>query len=274
MAIIYYVDFPCPIKDAVKPGRLLRLLYARERANEAVNRARKEKPDISPEEVMVALSLKDKERTAQLVQTSAAEVQRQFGELDALAHHCRDCRARVETGSFGCRGRIDLPISLKAEAFLMGLIHGSGGDPTPGLLANYMENNGIAGNRPAEMRKLPGVWFESDKPLVKRLPDERRISANQLFELLFLISPIRPNHARFLLGMLDVLAPNLPLDRPLESLPNLFVVERADAGLVTARVGLKLQAGADDDASLRGLQNYFGALLLGSELGCEVTIKV
>ncbi len=273
MSIVYYLDFPCPVKEQVKPGRMLRLLYARERANEATNKARKTNPDVKPEDVRVDLTLKE-DGAQQFKVASAAEIQKQYAELESLAHHCKDCRARVEPQSFGCRGRIDFPLSLKAEALLIGRVHASHGDPTGAMLCNYFESNGITGNRTAEMRKLPGVFFEADKPLVRRLDDGRRISSNQVFELFFLTGQVSSRHARFLLGMFDLYDPNLPLDRDLHSLPNLFVIEREDSGMPVSRVGLKLKDGKDDDRSTRQLQNFLGALLFACEYGCDLWVKL
>jgi hypothetical protein len=273
MSLVYYVDFPCPVKEQVKPGRMLRLLYARERANEAVNKARKSEPEIKPEAVKVDLTIKG-EGGQQLKVTTAAEIQKQYAELEALAGECRDCRARVEPQSFGCRGRIEFPVSLKAEALLMGRVRSSHGDPTAGMLCNYFESNGITGNRVAEMRKMPGVWFEGDKPLVRRLDDGRRISSNQVFELFFLTEQISSKHARFLLGMFDLYEPGLPLDRGLNALPNLFVIEREEAGMPVSRVGLKLKAAKDDDRSTRQMQNFFGALLFACEYNCDLWVKM
>ncbi|MCA8918521.1 MAG: hypothetical protein KDB32_05545 [Planctomycetes bacterium] len=274
MSIIYYLDFPCPVKEQVKPGRMLRLLYARERANEAVNRARKTDPEITPENVKVELTIKGEDRTNQLKVSSAAEIQRQYAELDAHAHHCKDCRARIEPQSFGCRGRIEFPISMKTEALLMGRVRASHGDPTAGMLCNYFESNGITGNQTAEMRKLPGVFFEGEKPLVRRLEDGRRISSNQVFELFFLTDQISSKHARFLLGMFDLYERELPLDRPLHSLPNLFVIEREELGTPVSRVGLRLSSGKDDDRSMRQLQNFLGALLFATEYEHDLWVKM
>lgn len=274
MSIVYYLDFPCEVKEQVRPGRMLRLLYARERANEALNKARGKNADVDPGDVKVDLTVKDKKRAGTLMTASVAEIQKQYAELDTLAHHCKDCRARIEPQSFGCRGRIEFPISRKAEAVLMGRIRDSGGDPTGGMLANYFENNGITGNRPAEMRKLPGVWFEHDKPLVRRLGDGRRISSNQVFELFFLTESISHRHARFLLGMFDLLKQDLPLELPLHSLPNLFVIEREDEGMPVKRIGLDLQESPDDDLCTRQLQNYFGGLLFASEFECDIWVKL
>ncbi len=273
MSIIYYLDFPCAVKEQIRPGRMLRLLYGRERANEEMNRARKAKPDAAAEDVRVELSLKDADGTVNLVATTAADIERQYAELDRHSHHCIDCRARIEAQSFGCRGRIDFPFTLKAETLLMQRVRASGGDPTASMLANYFENNGISGNRAGDMRNLHGVFFESTMPLVRRLTDGRKVSSNQVFELFFQTGQVGPKHARFLLGMFDLLAPNLPIDRPLQSLPNLFVVEREDSGMVVQRIGLSIVAG-EEERCTRQLENYFGGLLLASELGHDLWVKI
>jgi len=272
MAIVYYLDFPCAVKEQVPPGRMLRLLYARERSNESLNRARRDHPDAKPHEVQVMLSIRQDGRKS-LTSATVESIERQFSELERLADHCKGCRGSVNGRAFGCRGRIDYPISLRAETLLMSRIHATGGDPTAGMLANYFENNGITGNRVREMRKLPGVFFESSKALTRRLPDGRKLSANQVFELF--LEPdraISSRHARFLLGMFDLLDADLPLEHSLESLPHLFVVEHADAGMTVSRVGLRLFESQQDRAT-RQLENFLGALLMASELGHDLWIK-
>lgn len=273
MPIVYYLDFPCPVKERVPPARLLRLLYAREHAAAALDRAQRDNAAARPEDVRVDLSLKSGDGTRQLVATTVADVEAQLVELNALAGHCNDCRANIEGHAFGCRGRVDFPFSLRAESLLMGRIHASHGDPTAGMLANYFESNGITGNRAAGMRNVPGVFFESDKPLVRRLPDGRRISSNQVFELFFQHGRISPNHARFLLGMFELRQADLPVQPLLSALPNLFVVERQEAGMLVQRVGLTLTK-PETDRCARQLQNFCGGLLLASELGHELLVKL
>jgi hypothetical protein len=261
------------VKETVPGGRMLRLLYARDRANEAMNRARKEKPDVGTEDVFVNLTLKDKARTGQLVRSTVAEIQKQLLGLEALAKNCDGCRASVDGRPYGCRGKIAFPISFKAEAFLMSLIHGKAGEPTPQLLTNYFDSNGITGNPVAEMRQKPGIFFESQKALVRRYDDGTRIGVNKVLELLFMTGQISAKHARFLLGLLDLYEKDLPVDRDLNSLPNLFVVEKEEDGMVVSRVGLRLKEDGEDDGSIREMQNFFGALLIASELGCDVWVK-
>ena len=156
----------------------------------------------------------------------------------------------------------------------MARVRDSHGDPTASMLCNYFESNGITGNRTAEMRKLPDVWFEGDKPLVRRLDDGRRISSNQVFELFFLTGQVSSKHARFLLGMFDLYLGNLPLEKALHSLPNLFVIEREESGMPVSRVGLSLKENPDDDRSTRQIQNFLGGLLFASEYNCDLWVKV
>jgi hypothetical protein len=272
MPIVYYLDYPCAVKQVVRPGRMLRLLYARDVARDALLRAREQNPQIDAADVRMELSLKDEGGKGRLVSATAAEVAEQYYELEVLKQHCSGCRANILSADFGCRARINFPFSLKAEKLLMRRVRHSSGDPTATMLANYFENNGITGNRAASMRNLPGVFFESDKPLVRRLDDGRRVSSNQVFELFFQHGVISPKHARFLLGMLDLVDFALPVGPPLQELPNLFVVEKEDAGVVVGRVGLRFSE-LDSEPGTRQLQQFLGGLLLASELGHEIWVK-
>ncbi|MHC4840478.1 MAG: hypothetical protein ACYTDT_05875 [Planctomycetota bacterium] len=273
MALVYYIDYPCEVKEQVPAGRLLRLQYARERANEEVNKARRESGITDSDPVEVQLTIKNEDGQKVTKQTTAGEIRKQYAELERYSHHCTDCQVKVDSKSFGCRGTIDYPFSLKAEAFIMGLIHEKGGDPTSAMLMNYVENNGITGNRSNEMRKLPKLFFESDMPLARRLKDGRKLTSDHMFELLFQHEQIGATQARFLLGMLDIYTDTLPFDRSLDQLPELFVLEKEESGLVTSRTGLKLYADADDDRSTRQVHNFFYALFLAHEFKADVWVK-
>ena len=57
-------------------------------------------------------------------------------------------------------------------------------------------------------------------------------------------------------------------------MPNLFVVEKEEDGMVVSRVGLRLKEEDENDDSIRHLQNFFGALLLAIEVDCDVWVKL
>lgn len=266
MGFVYYLDYPCEVKEQVRPGRMLRLLYARDRANEALNNARAKDPDVTEDDVRVTLSVPDNER--RFLNPSVREIREQYLELDELSALCSDCPARVLKRSFGCRGEIPLPITPLAEAWLMAQIHKEQGD----ALLDFLEAEGITGNRVSEHR-TNGVFFESRKALTRRFPNERKLNVNQLIEFLFLRKRFTVPQARLALTLLGLIESNLSMDKPLNSLPHLFVVEREDAGIVVARTGVRVFENDAKDNCTRELQNFFGGLLLASELTSELWVK-
>jgi hypothetical protein len=274
MAITYLIDLDCPVKQAVRPVKMLRLLYQRERANEAFNRARKKDPSVRPEAVKVRVPVAVKSGPPQIAETTAAEILGRFAELDALSQHCRECPARALPTAFGCRGEIEFPISLRAEAWLMGLVHGESGDPVPRMLLNYLASNGIVGNRVAEMRRTPEVFFESKKALTRRYDSGEKLSINQIFELLFMTEKISAGHARFLLGMFELYEGNLPNDGRVEDFSNLRVFEKREAGAVVSRAGVKALPAPTDDRSMREIKQFFQAVFLAHELGVGMQISL
>ena len=274
MAITYLIDLDCPVKQAVRPAKMLRLLYQRERANEAVNKARKKDASVRPEQVKLRVPLAVKSGKPQLADTTAGEVLTRFAELEALSHHCRECPARALPLAFGCRGEIEFPLSLRAEAWLMGLVHGAAGDPVPRMLLNYVASNGIVGNRVAEMRRTPGIFFESKKALTRRYETGEKLSINQLFELLFMTERISSGHARFLLGLFELYEGNLPLDGRVQDFSGLRVFEKRDAGALVSRSGVKALTEPSDDRAMRGIKEFFQAMFLAHELGAGLSVSL
>lgn len=274
MAITYLIDLSCPVKAHVRTSKMLRLLYQRDRAHEALNKARKRNPQVAAAEVKVLVSLKDSTGKPSLAATNAADVISRFSELDVQSHHCRQCQARVIPQAFGCRGEIEFPISLRAEAWLMGLVHGQASDPTPKMLLSYLASNGIVGHRPKEMRHVPGIFFESNKSLTRRYASGEKLSIDQVLELLFLTEKISPRHARFLLGMFDLYEGNLPLDGDLNSFSGVRVFEKTADGRAVSRAGVRTESDALDDRSLREIKQFFYAMLMACELDAELKVSL
>lgn len=274
MAITYLIDLECPVKQTVRPAKMLRLLYQRERANEALNKARKKDPAVKPEQVKVKVPVAVKQGPPQLAETDAGEILARFAELDGQAHHCRECQARVIPTAFACRGEIEFPLSLRAEAWLMGLVRGQAGDPVPRMLLNYLASNGIMGNRVAEMRRMPGIFFESKKALTRRYDSGEKLSINQLFELLFMTEKISSGHARFLLGLFELYEGNLPLDGRAQDFSSLRLFEKREAGALVSRSGVKALAEPSDDRAMREIKEFFQAMFLAHELGASLSVSL
>jgi hypothetical protein len=270
MAITYLVELPCAVKERFAPRRFLHRLYEHDRANEALNKARLANPAISPEDVSFQVAGRQDGKPV-LRETTVARSFARWAELESLSGSCAGCPARISGRAFSCRGEVQLPLSLRGEAFLMSIVRGSEAEPGPQLLLNYFASNGVTGNRPEEMRRLPGVFFESPQPLVRRYQSGARISSNQMFELLFLSGRITQRQSRFLLGLLDLYTPHLTSAAP-EELAGLRLFERYDNGLLLARSGLRFPAVVDADRCVRDLREFFAGLLYATELG--VSLKV
>lgn len=273
MAITYLVDLACRVKPHVRASKMLRLLYQRDRANEALNKARRKDPGVLADSVKVHLTIKDSRGKASPAVTTAAEILGRFEELESHAGLCEHCLARVEPHAFGCRGEIRLPISLRGEAWLMSLIRGAADDPTPKLLLNYLASNGVVGHRVAEMRRVPEVFFESPKALTRRYENGAKLSVNQVFELLFMTQTISARHARFLLGLFDLYAAGLPLERPASEFPDLRLFEHREGERLTARNGLRAVVRRDDDTTIKEYKAFFYAMFLACELGCDLKVS-
>lgn len=272
MSIAYLIDLACNVKQQAPAGRMMRLLYEREQALAALNRAREKSAEVDPSRVTVRLTLKDKQGKVHAVKTTVASIGKEFAALESLGEHCRECPARVHKQAFGCRGVIEYPVSLKAEALLMGTIHGVLDDPGPKVLLSYLESNGILGHRVEEMRRTGDVFFQSRKALVRRYDNDHRLSANQLFELLFMAGTISARHARFLLGLMDLYESNLPLQPPMDTFKDRFVYEHLRDGKPSFRNALRIQSSSDDDISERQMKDFLKALFLACELECPLRV--
>ncbi|MCC6573810.1 MAG: hypothetical protein IT462_08465 [Planctomycetes bacterium] len=272
MSITYLIDLPCPVKKHVPASRIMRLVYEREQALLALNRARKKNVDVDAADVHVRLTLKDKQGKAHAVKTTVAAVSIDYAELEPHGEHCKACPARVHKQAFGCRGVLDFPVTLKGEALLMGMIHGVMDDPGPKVLLNYLDSNGILGHQVEEMRRTGDIFFQSKKPLVRRYENDVKLSANQLFELLFLSGTITWQHGRFLLGLMDLYEANLPLIAPLDSFKDKFVYEHMRDGKPSYRNAIKIVSSPEDDNCERQIKDFLRALFLACEMECSLRV--
>lgn len=272
MSIAYLIDLPCAVKKFVPASRIMRLLYQREQALAALNRARGKSAEVDPNNVAVRLTLKDKKGRTHAVKTTVASISKDFAMLEPHGELCRECPARIARQPFGCRGVIDYPISLKGEALLMGMVHGVMDDPGPKLLMNYFDSNGILGHRVEEMRRTADIFFQSRKALVRRYGGEARLNVNQLIELFFLSGNIDPKKGRLLLGLMELYESNLPLVAPLEVFKHRFVYEHARDGKPSYRNALRIHSSRDDDISERQIKDFFRALFLACELDCNLRV--
>lgn len=192
MSIEYIIGDACPVKEALSLGGLLGMIRQRSTAVAAAKTL--EKQGKSREEILETTIKLNRVLPGGKVETTEQTVAALFEEtmqLDELEQHCRECALAFGRG-FGCYHCIQLPISAKAEAWLMGLAKASlaKNDQLSKAAVNHIIKFKVSGEKFKIMRSdESGAYLEAKQAqeLVydKKLFVKRKISTDQLLEILF-----------------------------------------------------------------------------------------
>lgn len=203
MAIDYIIDLDCEPKRALTTDDILERIKGAERA-EAIIKLFRDGGDARPPAEM---SFEFTRSTPQGEETREFSVQDLLDRAEALKafeHHCTHCPANNRRRPFGCIGFIEYPITKHAENWLLDRL------PTPDdALILLLLNQGVQdfkydGATVKPLRQMPGVYFEDQMPEARRLGDSW-LDADQLFEMIFAVGNINPNHAALLLLFLHAI---------------------------------------------------------------------
>jgi len=185
-------------------------------------------------------------------------------ELQPLESHCVDCPANCAQRSFGCMGFIQYPIAAAAEQWLLDQL------PTPEeALCWMLLRRGIAdfqydGSSAVPLRDGSGIYFENDVAASRQL-GELSINANQLFEMVFLVGNLNPNHGAMLLLFLRA------IDRDLEANAIMQLVPAA----ADARQKHPFRLSIDDaNSTIAELKAFLYALYIAWTLNVALILDV
>ncbi len=198
MAIDYSIDLNCIPKQTFGTDGILERLKSQERADAIITLFRRNGDQRPPSEMGFEL-----ERTAAdgSTETQILVVQHLIDsaeELQPLEHHCVGCPANRAGRPFGCMGQIRYPISSEAERWLLDQL------PMPTeplvwlLLRQGVRDLHYDGSTVAPLRAAGRTHFAEELNLERKL-GELKLSADQVFEMTFLLGHIHPNHAGVLL---------------------------------------------------------------------------
>lgn len=206
MAIDYVVVFGCVPKQTLGTAGILERLKGRARAQTIIGLYRKSGDARPPSEMGFELSrtnAQGEEETQIVIVQSLLDA---AAELDPLAHHCVDCPANVTGEPFGCMGLIQYPISAAGEVWLLKQLP-SPDEPLPWLLLRQtLTEMGYTGAATAPLRTT-GSYFEEPGGFERNL-GEFQATANQLFEMTFMLGHILPAHAGALLLFFNAIPRN------------------------------------------------------------------
>ncbi len=267
MGADHVIDYPCEAKDALTLDGLLGRLKGRDRAATIIQLYR-DRGDSRPAsqmgfEMVRRLPDDSEERQVLIVQ----DLLDAASELTQWEPLCASCPANRAGVPFGCVGTVNYPISAYAERWLLDQLPGNSHPLPYMLLQRALSEMGYTGEHAVALRAQTSVFFESPDALVRDM-EAMRVSGNQVFELLFLSGHIRPAHGSMLLQFFGAISQDLDADTIMR-LPS-----PPSQDWIAETIPFRLSHEASDDASVRSLKAFFGALYVAYCLGCAVLLDV
>lgn len=211
MAIDYVIDWDCVPKQTFTTEGIMERLKGEERAHTIIALFRESGDERPPSEMGFEFSRNspdgEEERRVIIVQDLLDEAD----ELQPVTHHCIGCPANRTGKPFGCMGFIQYPVTSEAERWMLDRL------PVPDeplvwlLLRQGVEEFKYDGSAVKPLRQSNNVYFDDPQPAKRRL-GEFSIDADQMFEMMFAVGHVNPNHAALLLLFLHAIDRDLEAD--------------------------------------------------------------
>ncbi|MCS6836278.1 MAG: hypothetical protein NZ750_09705 [Anaerolineae bacterium] len=262
MAIDFIIGYDCVPKRVLTDAGIQERLKANERAQLIIRLYREAGDDRPPSQMGFELT----HRTPQGETTELIVVQNLLDMAQPLtehAHHCQGCPANRNNHAYGCMGFIQYPISGQAERWLLNQLPTQREALVYLLLKQGIDDFAYDGQTILPLR-LNDVYFEERVPALRRL-GEFDINANQVFEMIFGVGDVQPNHAAILLLFFNAIERDLQADEIMNLHP-----APADAD---ERFPFLHQPMPQDDATTAELKDFFHALYLAWRLGVALKVE-
>ncbi len=198
MAIDYVIDYDCVPKQQLGTQNLLERLKDRDRAEAIIDLYRKQGDQRPPSEMGFEYTRRTPEGDDENAVIVVQDLLDEAATLKPYEAHCQGCPANRTGTPFGCTGFIQYPLTEKGESWLLNQL------PTPQepliwlLLKQGVDNFQYDGQQVAQLRQTDDTYFEARQP-ARRSLGEFTLTANQIFEMMFMVGNIIPNHAGVLL---------------------------------------------------------------------------
>lgn len=267
MAIDYVVDYACVPKQTLGTDGLLEALKARERAQSVIRLFRQHGDQRPPDQMGFEFTRTNQAGEEETRVIVVQEILDQAAALDPLAQHCAGCPANLTNAPFGCISQIEYPISAAAERWLLDQLPGIDQPLVWMLLRQGVQELGYDGE-PVRPLRANSTYFEEPRVAGRDLV-EFVITANQVFEMLFLLGNIQPAHAGVLLLLFNA------IPREVEAAQIVQIMNRTVTGNDIARdFPFQLQVLPDDDRTIVELKQFFRALHRGWSLNVPLLLDV
>lgn len=263
MAIDYIIDLDCLPKQQLTTEGIVERLKGLERAQEIIRLFRRNGDDRPPSQMgfeFTRSTPNGEEETRVIVVQDLLDT---AAELDPVAHHCKGCPANRTGGRFGCVGFIQYPVSSEAEKWVLDRL------PVPDdtlvwmLLRQGVQEFKYDGSTIKPLREVTDAYFESSTPQSRRL-GEFSIDSNQIFEMMFAVGNINPNHAALLLLFSHAIRRDLEADE-------IMAITPAPPDAET-QYPLLIAPHDNDDTTIAEIKEFLRALYIAWRLRVRVLI--
>lgn len=265
MAIDYIIDYPCTPKQVLETGGILERLKARDRAQAIIELFRRSGDNRPPTEMgfeFTRTAADGSEESQVIVVQHLLDLAE---ELLPLQHHCAGCPANRSGEPFGCMGQVTYPISGAGEAWLLNRLPNVDETLLWMLLRQGVRDLEYDGSTAQPLREDDTTIFADQRTIFRAL-GELVITNNQVFEMVFLVGHLQPNHAGILLLFFDA----IPRRLEAPDIVNIGTMPLAAREQVRFMIGPE----ADDDQTITELKEFLYALYLAWQLDVTLLLDV
>jgi hypothetical protein len=266
MAIDYVIEYDCVPKQELTTEGIIERLKGDERARVIIEVFRRNGDDRPPSQMGFEFTRSTPEGEQETRVIIVQDLLDAAAELKPLAHHCEGCPANRANRPFGCVGFIQYPISEAAEKWILDRL------PVPDepliwlLLRQGVQEFQYDGSSVEPMRAAgDNLYFESERVHSRRL-GEFSIDANQLFEMIFAVGHLYPNHGALLLLFMGAIPRDLEADTIMKIAPAPLDYEQ--------KYPFQMTPHDDDDTTIAELKEFFHTLYIAWALSTRLVLDV
>ncbi|MGG6898164.1 hypothetical protein [Rhizobium sp. BR 315] len=209
MALEYFIQFPCKVREQVAQEDLLAMLKAQGRYQAIVDVQQKSMPEgknIGDSKIVL---IQRGPNGDEKVEVKLSELAGQAAPLKQLATICENCPANLRQAEFGCGGTLHYPISLRAEEWLISRLPDDLTSNQGKMLLAALKDFNFDG-APIDRLRSSRSLFQSDKPCQRKwggfLSKKTIINSSQVLQMLMHVGHLSPSHAKlaaYFVGFVD-----------------------------------------------------------------------
>lgn len=238
MAIEYFVQFACPVREQITDRQLLDMQKSRSRAI-STREALRADPNVAGSRPESEWRITVRTVGPNGVEDRAVTLDELFAEsapLDALAPHCDKCPANVMGRPFGCGGSVHYPLSAAIEQWLLARLPDDVSGERGAYMLKLFATPGLDGAAIDAARQRAEV-FESRTPATRTwgggfFARKHTVRASQILQIIMGGDSLPANEARALAWLFGYIDAN----GALQSRPDNSPSEADPAGVAQIKV--------------------------------------